>query len=318
MSVCQTQLDLFCASRLPRKPYCVEHPGEPLKIRTLEHALKFRHIQPNPDCVRFWMVFDVDRAGAAYAWEDGNLPPPNIVVINPANAHAHLFYGLEIPICTSELAHDAPLRFAAAVEAAYVKALKADVNYVGLIAKNPLHSDWKTWWINSQLYTLHELAEHVQLPSKLPKHSAERGLGRNCSLFEKLRKWAYQAIRFHRDGKFEAWREVVLCQAEAINEQFPEPLAFGEVKATAKSVAKWVWTHLTASNIAASDERFSARQAARGKKGGQAKGRPVREVGLFLLSKGHSVAEVVESCGVSRATVFNWKAALRATESRKP
>lgn len=307
----QQQSDLFSAERLPRKPYCVDQKGEALKIRTLAHALQFRHVQPNPDCLRFWMVFDVDQPGAADAWKDGNLPPPNIAVINRANGHAHLFYGLEVPLCTSELAHAAPLRFAAAVESAYLKALRADTGYAGLIAKNPLHPDWLTLWLAPALYTLGELSEYVELPKRLPKRAEVTGLGRNCTLFETLRKWAYANVREYRAGDFPAWASAVLAESEQCNSQFAQPLTFGEVKATAKSVAKWVWRHFTPSGIAESDERFKARQAARGRKGGQAKGKPLREMGIYLLQKGASVEQIMQDCGVSRATVFNWKAAIR-------
>ena len=45
-------------------------------------------------------------------------------------------------------------------------------------------------------------------------------------------------------GAFEVWHTAVLSHCEASN-TFPEPLPYGDVKSTAKSVARWVWKHYT-------------------------------------------------------------------------
>lgn len=224
-------------------------------------ALQQSHIQPNAPLEVAWLVFDLDYKGAALAWEQANLPPPTFTVVNPENAHAHVFYGLVAPVGLSDAARNAPIRYAAAVQAAFVARLRADPGYVGLIAKNPLHDAWRVLSV-PKLYDLAELAEYVDLPRSLPKR-AEVGLGRHCTLFDMLRSWAYQWVReYKRNGAtLDQWRAALLRQAEALN-NFPVPLAFGDVKATAKSVARWTWAQFN-------DSAFSAIQSARGRRGGR-------------------------------------------------
>ncbi|MHB1236077.1 MAG: replication initiation protein [Gallionella sp.] len=250
-------------NRLPRRPYCSDDLTHGLHIRPTETALRHRHIQPNRPLEVAWLTFDIDYAWAAFAWEKANLPPPSITVINPENGHAHLIYGLTTPVAMSDAAREAPIRYAAAIQAAFLARLCADPGYAGLITKNPLHDSWRTLWVQ-HLYDLSELDEWVTLPKLLPRRESV-GLGRNCILFDEIRAWAYQWIRvFKRNGASpDQWRDAVLSQASGMN-QFDAPLASSEVMAISKSVSKWTWLHF-------SDAKFSALQSARGKRGGRPK-----------------------------------------------
>ena len=110
-------LELF-RDRLPRKPYHTENPHHGLRIRDVQRALSARYIQPNQPHRRYWLVYDVDRMTAALDWNDLGAPPPTIVAQNPENGHAHLIYGLDVPVRTAPDAKTAPLRYAAAVDCA--------------------------------------------------------------------------------------------------------------------------------------------------------------------------------------------------------
>lgn len=248
-------------NRLPHRPFCANDVSHGLLIRLAATALKHRHIQPNAPLEVAWLIFDLDYVGAAFAWEKANLPPPTITVSNPANGHAHLFYGLTTPVVMGDAAREAPIRYAASVHAAFLARLRADPCYTNGIAKNPLHPSWRSIWVN-HLYDLGELAEYVTLPKRLPRRESF-GVGRNCSLFDELRSWSYQWAReYKRNGTSrEQWRDAVLGQATRMN-NFDAPLAFSEVKALAKSVANWTWSHFD-------DARFSKIQSARGKLGGR-------------------------------------------------
>ncbi|NMF90729.1 replication initiation protein [Aromatoleum petrolei] len=248
-------------ARLPRRPYCSDDLSRGLVIRPAATALRHRHLQPNAPLEVAWLVFDLDYPGAAFAWEKARLPPPTLTVVNPENAHAHLFYGLTTPVGMSDAARDAPIRYAAALQAAFLVKLCADPGYAGLIAKNPFHDAWRALWVQ-HLFDLCELAEYVDLPKRRPQLEV-LGLGRNCSLFDELRAWAYQWVREYKrnDSTVEQWHRAVLGQAEKLN-AFTVPLSFTEVKAVARSVAKWTWRNF-------SDESFSAIQSARGKRGGR-------------------------------------------------
>lgn len=298
----QTNLALF-RQRLPQKPYHTDVLGEGLRIRDVQRALSARYIQPNQPHRRYWLVYDVDRSGAVLDWYDRGAPPPTIVAQNPDNGHAHLIYGLDVPVRTAPDAKSAPLRYAAAVDCALRALLDADPGYAGLICKNPLHPHWRVTEWESRLYELGDLDSWLDLNpySDRRKRLPDYGLGRNCTLFEKLRQWAYKAIR---QGWPDAdrWYEAVLVRARAYND-FDAPLPDSEVKATARSVAKWTHRNLSGSG-------FSQWQAAQGRKGGAAKGAAYSEKraqALLLLDSGAKRYEVAEQLNVSLKTITNWK-----------
>ena len=77
------------------------------------------------------------------------------------------------------------------------------------------------------------------------------GAGRNCSVFDELRKIAYrEVLGFKRSGNLDTFRDRLERVALGINLQFPEALKLSEVRAIARSVARWTWRHF-------SHEKFS-------------------------------------------------------------
>ena len=78
------------------------------------------------------------------------------------------------------------------------------------------------------------------------------GAGRNCSVFDELRKIAYrEVLGFKRSGNLDTFRGPNSQRvALGINLQFPEALKLSEVRAIARSVARWTWRHF-------SHEKFS-------------------------------------------------------------
>lgn len=303
MDIITQQLELF-QQRLPRKPYCTDEKGA-LIIRTVAHAIGKKLIQPNPHCLRYWLTYDIDRPAGALAWEDGNVAPPTLTVTNPANGHAHLLYGVDVPIVTSEAGRAGPIRFAGALDVAYADALDADRGYSGLICKNPLHPYWRVD-APGGLYDLGELAEWVDLTqySDRRRRLPEYGLGRNCTLFERLRHWAYRNVDTYRQGApYEAWLLAVRDKAEGYND-FPAPLELAEVYATAKSVAKWTWRQYMGRMP---DEQFSQVQAKRG----ALKGKTTREQGLDLIQADPTLSDaaIAEILGVDRSAVYRWRCA---------
>lgn len=303
----RAQLDLF-RERLPRKPYHTDEFTTGLSIADVSRALGARYIQPNGPTHRHWLVFDVDHAAATLSWDDVGAPAPNITVTNRANGHAHLIYGLETPIRTAPDGKVAPLWYAAAIEAALREKLGADLGYSGLICKNPLHTHWLVQVWEPASYDLSWLADYLDLsPYNGRKQLPAYGLGRNCTLFEKTRQWAYKAIRQGWPG-YEAWLSAVIDRAIGYNVQFEPPLPANEVRHIAKSIAKWTHRNLTPAG-------FSAVQAARGAKGGKVSkggGRPsnsgkaradlLPEV-LRLKGMGYSNRDIGEDLGISSSTV---------------
>ncbi|EFJ9549172.1 replication initiation protein [Escherichia coli] len=308
----------YFEENLPHRPYHTDDLAFGLRISGKGRALLARYIQQNQPHAQFWLVFDVDREGAAIDWSDRDAPAPNITVKNPVNGHAHLLYALNIAVRTAPDASVKALKYAAAIERALCEKLGADVNYSGLICKNPFHLEWQVMEWREEAYTLDELADYLDL-SASARRSIDKhyGMGRNCHLFETLRKWAYRAIRLGWPD-YERWLEAVIQRVEMLNSQFPVPLSEAECRAIGKSVAKY--THRKFS-----PEGFSAVQAARGRKGGKAnssanqsdKGKKSaavrwtanddkrrRALDMYIL--GASTEDIAVAVGVSRWTVRRW------------
>ncbi len=290
------QLELFRA-RLPRKPYYSDELTTGLRIADVARALGARYIQPNGPTHRHWIVFDVDHAAATLSWDDVGAPAPNITVTNKANGHAHLIYGLETPIRTAPDGKVAPLRYAAAIEAALREKLGADIGYSGLICKNPLHEHWLVQVWEPRLYDLAWLSDYLDLsPYNGRKSLPEYGLGRNCNLFEYLAKWSYKAIRQGWPA-FDQWFEACRTRAEWYNTRtFEQPLPGNEVTHTARSVARWTYQHF-------SEAGFSAWQAKQGAKGGRVSKGGGRKIDIDSARQSKPWVEL----GISRSTYYRRK-----------
>ncbi|WP_157272308.1 replication initiation protein [Azohydromonas aeria] len=303
------------ARRFPRRPYCSDDPkryGQ--RVRDLEYALTKPHIQVNLPTAQMALVFDIDRRGGAHAWEDADLPHPTWAAINPENGHAHIAWGLKVPVrmkCAD--ASMKALRYAAAIEGRMSERLGADPSYRGVTTKNPLHPQWIVDHPGRLLlYELDDLAEWLpELPTyRPPRRTQEQaGLGRNVDLFDTLRKWACRAIRdYWSSGPrgWDAWLEQCESRAGTINAGFLSSLHWPEVRHIAKSVARWTWKHITA-------EGFSAWQAVQGKKAGIASGKARRAASedkrasaRLMALAGRSSREIGAELGVDQSTVVRW------------
>lgn len=227
------------ANSLPHRPYCSNDFVSGIRILPRDIALTRKYIQPQiTKKLVGWMIYDIDRPGAAHAWDDANLPPPTITVINPINRHAHLLYQLKAPIPTTDKAKLHPIRYLTAIEHAYKLRLGADFGYAGLLTKNPLHKSWLVS-ANDVRYELSVLAEYVELKRIEPRES--HGLGRNCTIFDEVRHLAYSEV--HKHANVNSFHCEILSLCRHFNDGFPMPLGDRELAGIAKSISKWTWKH---------------------------------------------------------------------------
>ncbi|HCG3424429.1 TPA: primase C-terminal domain-containing protein, partial [Acinetobacter baumannii] len=139
------------------------------------------------------------------------------------------------------------------------------------------------------------------------------GLGRNCMMFDTVRFWAYEAIRAFISGSPDSWYAEVLKVAINANGAFLEPLPYSEVKATAKSIARWVWRNHTEAHA-----KFIERQTVKGRKGGLSsdsshggKARSqqysdMRQEALKLHIQGIKQKDIALQLNVSDRTIRTW------------
>ena len=315
-----SQPDLFSdlfedVSRWPHKPYCSDDKTA-RHIRSLAHALKYPYIQANPPHMRVWSIYDVDRVGGALAWEDAGLPPPAWASVNKENGHAHLVWGLTAPVLVdSPDLRQGPLRYLCAVEAAFRAKLNADSGYSGLITKNPAHPLWRVLRGPRTSYELGELADWVELPKHLPKRKPEEiGLGRNVTVFDWLRQYAYRHIRHYKTDvrNFVLWQSHLNGKALERNGDLQTPMDGREVWHIAKSVSKWTWNRFDV-KAWQDDSKWRATQAHRGRIGGVASGlsraaasEDKRTSARLMASQGIPRVQIAKELDVGFATVARW------------
>lgn len=222
--------------RLSPAPYCTNDFKYGLKIRSKKSAITFKNIQHNTPFKISSMVFDLDFADSAHKWEDANLPQPTWITINPENAHTHVGYMLKTPVHKGTNSSQKALHYFKTVNNIYASKLGSDINYNGLLTKNPIHSDWKSI-ISGKMYDLDELSEYIDLniiPTK-----PEMKLGRNCELFDQLKQYAYR-IYFDHMNDLEKFNETLRTYANTVNCMFPKPLGKNELESVIKSVHTWI------------------------------------------------------------------------------
>lgn len=224
-------------------------------------AISKPYIRANRQNQVSWLIFDIDvidqseskdladghRQQIEFPWERANLPEPNLTVINRSDQRMHIWYAIET-VCVSQNGSKKAIRYMKAVYDAMSLALNSDSNYhaTSAITKTPHHPNFRTLEIHTHEYSLGELADYValqdnrQFPSKLPnldevKHS------RHCTLFERLRFFAYQNVQQYRQsGSLRTFTRLLERQAKEFNVFF-EPLTEASLRSTVKSIANWTW-----------------------------------------------------------------------------
>jgi len=286
---------------LASNPYCTNAKGY-CHIRTKSHAISHSHIQPNHPAVCKWLAFDIDDPEALFSYHDNGLPPPQIIIKNPTNGHAHYLYRLTTPVGLGGNSSVKAMRYLAGVQKSLGEALGADSGYSGNLIKNPCHSDHETYITGVQpSYTLEELANYLDLEPLYQKHSKEpandAGYGRNCALFEELRHFGYECTT----KDFNALIRHLKPISERINNRFDIPLLPNEVRHIIRSIARYC----SRMDFTESHIRFSERQRARIQhRWGDNTDK--REQAQILKSEGLSCRKIAERLNVGKSTVSRW------------
>ena len=107
-----------------------------------------------------YFVFDLDYPESALAWREENLPEPFGSHRIQKWACAYLLPpSISYPI--TEIASIKPMQYAAKIQAAMARKLKADAGYSRKLTKNPYNPAWRTMYFTDKSYLLDELADYV-------------------------------------------------------------------------------------------------------------------------------------------------------------
>lgn len=290
--------------RLPRHGYGTDDIRQGLRFLPIENLITRALVQHNAKHSLAWLVYDLDSETAALDWDDRHCPPPNLIAINPDNGHAHLFYGLEKPVHNYANASAKAQRYMGAIDLALTEKLGADPGYAKLISKNPIHERWRVFVPRVDLYDLDELASWLDLSKyqdrrrRLPRE----GLGRNCSLFETLRLWAYRERRKEQQYlSEELFRDACLWRALAINAEFTPPLPHCEVRATVRSVSRWTWRNMSREGFREYQRKVSRKAAE--KRTAQSLELRARIIETARQCPSLAQADIAALCGCARETV---------------
>ena len=237
-------------SKLPPKPYHTNDYTFGKKIATLQTALKASHIQPNSATHKYFLILDLDSNTSAMDWADKGLPAPQLIVRNIDNGRSHMTYILKTSVKVDVSGRLKPLKYCSDVEHGLAVRIGADMNYNGLLTKNPFKSSlYKVFSFEDEPYDLDYLNEFVdkdlvkQQREAKKKKNVEDGFasGRNCTLFDNLRHWAY--ANWHRFHQVELHAHI-LDQAMMFN-TFECPLGMNEVRTIADSVYRFITQHFS-------------------------------------------------------------------------
>lgn len=278
MAMDEPPTDLWDRIWLPRRPLATDDPTTGLTRTSRTQALDRRLIETNPTALTSLLAVDVDHPDALIRalWDRADWLP-TVVTENPGNGHAHAIWALTAPVATTEYAHRRPLALAAAVTEGLRRSVDGDPAFGGLITKNPLNGNWSTHWVTSHTYGLNELAGHLDDADLMPPASWRRarrrnpiGLGRNCTIFETARTWAYREARHHW-GDPDGLHRAIATTVRDLNAGFSDPLPSSETRAIATSIHKWITTksRIWKDGPATYEATFITIQSARGKKSGQ-------------------------------------------------
>lgn len=290
-------------SRLPRHGFGSDDLDRyGLRLYDSARLIQKSFVQYNAKHSIAWLVYDLDSDTASTDYLDRPWPTPNIVALNPTTGHAHYFYAIRTPVHRYYGASERALRLAAAIDVGMIELLGSDCGFAEFISKNPLSDRWRTWTPREEPYELDELKDWI----RYDKYRDRRrrlpaiGLGRNSTLFERLRIWAYRARREPNLSE-ELFFSNVLKQALIINSGFNPPLPNSEVRSTAKSVARWVWRRMSPEGFRARQKLLAAKGHASQTAASQVLGERIRQTARECPSL--SQEDIAVLCGVCRATV---------------
>lgn len=302
---------------LPARPYCSLAKDGKALILDKAKAVNLPYIQPNHPLFANSLVFDVDeKAGrcAFTAWQDYNLPPPNLIIKNPLKNSCHYVYFLSAGVALTDR-NDKARRYLSAIYARMCELLDADPNYSGQRMKNPLSRKHDVFVSGADCYTLAQLADKLDLDEippkpKKAKETPQAGyIGRNCAMFDYLRHITYQNAN---NMSFDSLMYYLLLLGEQYNNDCftHNPLPANELGHICNSIARFC----KSARFGQYSAKFIKKQRHRGTLGDSSKGGLARshsydrkrEQAKAMFATGAKISAIATALNVHRNSVSNW------------
>lgn len=302
---------------LPARPYCSLAKDGKALILDKAKAVNLPYLQPNHPLFANSLVFDVDeKAGrcAFTAWQDYNLPPPNLIIKNPFKNSCHYVYFLSRGVALTDR-NDKARRYLSAIYARMCELLGADTNYSGQRMKNPLSRKHDIFVSGATPYTLAQLADKLDLdeippkPKKAQETPKAGYIGRNCAIFDYLRHIGYQNAN---NMSFDSLMYYLLLLGEQYNnDRFNHnPLPANELGHICNSIVRFC----KSARFGRYSAKFIEKQRADGRKGDSSKGGQARsnsyieqrEQAKLMFATGAKISAIAKALGIHRNSVRKW------------
>jgi len=189
---------------------------------------------------------------------------PNFVIYNPIKMNHQAFWMLSVPVHCQNV-NSRAYRYLRAIESGYDLKYGCDQDFQRHIHRNPLYFKSDVDWRHGRSHTLKELSEVIDLNSVITEREIsdrEEAEGRNKTLFDEVRRWAYKQIKTLSKHDYEAFTAQLITRANRLN-TFNVPLPASEIKTISRSISRFCIERLD------DQEAFSKKQAIRGSIGGK-------------------------------------------------
>jgi len=287
---------------LPKYLHTMPRKGEALIWLPRDKALGNERFKTYLNDRRFMMCdYDVSETTPAVDHTHYDIEP-NFVIYNPVSESHQAYWLLADAVhCQKQSKQNPPFQFLRAIERAYDEKYNCDKHFVRYISRNPLFAAADTDWRHDRAYKLSELAEVVELNKRrvVAGNKAIKCDGRNCTVFDDLRYWAYTQDTSHQTR--EQWFQRCLTQAIEYN-KFKVPLDIKEVTTIARSVSNYTYSRTFSETF----EQYVTRthtseiQAIRGAIGGKKSKRQP-------MSDSETTRKPWTAMGISRSTYYRRK-----------
>lgn len=272
------------------------------RIRRKDNALSCDHICPNPLNSTNIITLDFDKP--FYAHDNSRIiPPPNLVVYNKHDDKSHAHWFLESSVHANENSSAKAKAFLNDVTNGLTRQLGADPCYNHSFTKNPLVDIYRTHAIHTRLWSLDHLADYIKVSkAKVITPANAVAQGRNCYIFETVRKWSYTAIRTYMNLSFDAFYKAVEFECKLLNKGFAYKLYPAELKDITKSIARWVWDRRFELTNFSKQVARANKLALKRKKIMQAK----QERAIELKGMGLTISDIAREMETTRKSVYEW------------
>lgn len=277
----------------PTFPFATDDFKNGMRRMKRENAMTKRFIETTPKKLRNLITLDIDLPESEWhlkslIHDDGLIPEPSFITINPASEHAQVGYFVNGSIQSPKA-----VDFFNDISTGLQIIASGDACYGGRTMRNPLHDYQRTLWGTDKLYSLKELNEYAVKAKTFDvpvDNDTIVGSGRNEAMFEALRKWAYrERLKY---TTYEAWAIAAQERGNELNFSLENPLSHSEVRAIVSSTVKWVWKNFN-------KETFSKIQKARSNKRAVVKNAPLRDRAILdMVEAGFTVSEIAENLNI--------------------